>query len=140
MGGRARTRGRGFGIRADHSTLQATGHGQLPDTRPPAAELLLARVHLGELIRNRRDELRLKTKEIAGRLGWTTQFYGEIEKGFKSSPDVRSWVLIADMLQLDSVRLLEQVWDTRESMSVPLPAKTDSRRSGFLRMVVDTCV
>src|SRR6266702_2642836 len=107
MASRQRTQTPGFRAQADRASpdpVPTQGVESRPpsvESRPPSAETLLARVRLGELIRNRREELRLKPKEVAARLGWTTQFYGELEKGLKSSPDVRSWVRLADTLQLD---------------------------------------
>jgi len=89
------------------------------------------------MLRNRREELRLKMKEVAGRLRWTTQFYGEVEKGFKSSPDVGAWIRLADILQLDRIRLIQQVWDTRGSLPVSLPPQSDNRRLTLLTIVVD---
>ena len=99
-------------------------------------EFLLARARLGRGFRNRREELRVRVREIASRVGWTTQFYGEIEKGTKSSDDIRAWIQLADVLQLDRIRLLEQVWMTRRGLSIALPNKHDARRDALLRLAI----
>lgn len=97
----------------------------------------MARVHLGQWLRNRREELRVRVKEIAERLDWTTQFYGEIEKGVKSSDDISAWIRLADMLQLDRAKLLEKVWSTRSGLTIALPNDGDPRRLSLLELVVD---
>jgi len=136
MANKPKARQRGFGVRGepistDPVPLLGTGE------KLARADVLFARVRLGEMIRNRREELRLKMKEVAGRLRWTTQFYGEVEKGFKSSPDVGAWIRLADILQLDRIRLIQQVWDTRDSLPVLLPPEPDDRRLTLLTIVVD---
>ena len=98
--------------------------------------LLMARSRLGQSLRNRREELRVRVKEIATQLGWTTQFYGEVEKGIRSSDDIGAWLRLADMLQLDRTKLLEQVWSTRPGFTIALPDNGDPRRSSLLKFVV----
>jgi transcriptional regulator with XRE-family HTH domain len=88
----------------------------------------MARIQLGQRLRNRRLDLRLTPKEVAAAISKTPQSYGDVERGLKSFEDIRVWIKIAIALQLNRQTLLEQAWDTRDGFVVPLPAVGDPRR------------
>ena len=66
---------------------------------------------LGSRLRNRREQLpgRLSATTVANLVGWTPQFYGEIEKGIKSSNDIQAWLRLAECLQLAPRKFLAEV-------------------------------
>lgn len=98
----------------------------------------VARIELGQKLRARREQLpgeHSKTA-VARMVGWTPQFYGEIENGTKSSDDITAWIRLAACLQLAPRRLLEEVWETREGFSLSLPPMGDSQREALLDIVM----
>ena len=99
----------------------------------------IARLEFGERLRNRREQLphQHSATEIAKLVGWTSQFYGEIERGTKSSDDIESWLRLADCLQLSPRKFLEDVWDTREGLTFPLPPVGDPRRKALLDLALE---
>jgi transcriptional regulator with XRE-family HTH domain len=97
---------------------------------------LLLRVQLGDRLRNRREELRLTLRELASALGTTTQFVGDLERGLKSMADVRSWVTLADALQLNRKTLVQMAWDTRGDMRVQLPPDNTTARRMLISIAV----
>ena len=92
---------------------------------------------LGQLIKNRRDEQRLHATDVARHVGWTSQFYGEVERGHKSSGDIEKWLRLADFLQLGSNLVLEHLWDARKHIELSLPPKGDARRATLVELAVE---
>ena len=95
------------------------------------------RLNFGRTLRHRREEKRLTQAEVARHLGWSAVFYGDIEKGRRSSDDVLKWVRLAELLDLGHARLLEQVWETREGFTLGLPPAGDDRRKRLVELAIE---
>src|SRR5687768_5253473 len=102
----------------------------------PEEQVALSRLRMGQRLRRRREELRVSLREVAEVLGCTTQFVGDLERGVKSVAEPAAWIALADILQLDSLRLLREVCTTRSHLSVSLPAEGPGREA-LLALIVE---
>ena len=100
---------------------------------------LLLQSELGAFLKATREDLpgRVTQAAVAKAAGWQQSSYADIERGSRSSGDVRAWVAIAAILQCDPADILRRVWEIRGTLPLQLPDTQDARRNVVLRLAVE---
>jgi len=92
---------------------------------------------LGAFLKNVRNQRGLTQQAVADAIKWRQPSYAELERGTRSTDDVRVWVAIAATLQLAPEELLRKVWTTRGSLPLALPPKEDPRHAVLLTLAIE---
>jgi transcriptional regulator with XRE-family HTH domain len=92
---------------------------------------------LGEFLRNVRTHRGLTQHTVADAIGWRQPSYAELERGTRSTTDLRVWVTLAAVLQLGPEELLRKVWATRGSLPLALPPREDRRHGVLLKLAIE---
>lgn len=100
-------------------------------------ERLLKARQFGRRLRNRRQELRIAMREAAEAVDCTPQFVGELERGLRSMSDVAAWLRLADLLQVDRRWVIENAWECRGTIAVPIPKKGTTDRTAAIDLVIN---
>jgi transcriptional regulator with XRE-family HTH domain len=107
------------------------------DDDGPSDEEVLRWRELGKRIRRRRKDLRLSQVEVARFTGCrSSSLLSELELGKRPTPDLAFWVRLAEILQLETVALLDAVWRARGSIELHYPGADDTRRRTILEVAV----
>jgi transcriptional regulator with XRE-family HTH domain len=116
--------------------LDATGQSTVDSRRANQPAL---KVSLGKVIRAYRTEKKLSCKEVAARMGYSPQHYGDLEKGLKIPADISALLKLAAELDRDPGWLLQSAWDARDDLDLPvrLPLEGDPRRQKLIDLVLD---
>ena len=95
------------------------------------AQLLVQR-RLGRLLRRARKEKRLSLQHVAGSLGCSRQFVCDLERGLRTSADIRLWIQLAGLLEYDRKKLLMLAWQARGALALPALQREDRIMDKFV--------
>lgn len=122
-------------VDAEGTGVAASG-GAGPE-EDPKERAVRAQMALGRFMKGRRETVGLSQAEVGKAVDWSQGFYAEVEKGIKSSKDLRAWFNLADALQLERHRFLELLWEARITLPLLLPSESDPRRALVLGLAVE---
>ncbi len=98
---------------------------------------LFRQSELGAFLRNVRNQRGVTQQTVADAIKWRQPSYAELERGTRSTEDLRVWVAIAATLQLGPEELLRKVWATRGSLPLALPPREDPRHAVLLKLAIE---
>ena len=109
----------------------------IPSSPATGGEFLLYQTEDGRTrleVRVQHETVWLSLNQMAEQLQAS---YAELERGTRSTEDLRVWVAIAATLQLGPEELLRKVWATRGSLPLALPPREDPRHAVILKLAIE---
>ncbi len=112
--------------------LTVVFNGTMPSTQHSAAANRSAQIDFGKRLRRLRRKRKLSTTTVGKKIGCSRQFVSDIERGLRSTSDVRVWIQLSDALGGDRVDIVTSAWRVRGSMALPAPERADAALKSLL--------
>jgi transcriptional regulator with XRE-family HTH domain len=90
-------------------------------------------VMFGMYLRKLREARSRSTIQVASVLGCSRQFVSDLERGLRTTSDLRTWLRLAKALSCDPVELVERAWIANGWISLRWSERAASDVKGLLR-------